>query len=369
MMSITYLLLSRTYGMHLYTADLAQAVLDAGGAVQLVTVQGYPAHVYDPRVQVDAIWPSSGGTMAADPLLRGGVGRVISAVRRARPDVVHISGPQLLTPLVMQGLRRDGIPLLHTLHDLDPHPGAIYGRLLHLWNRSVIASADGFLVHGEVYRQRLLDMRAGPRRIVQLPLLHLFLGHIAAQELASLSVDEKRDALALFFGRVTRYKGVDVLLKAWAALDAQPERWRLVVAGEGDDSAGLMAPLPPDVERRDHLVEDAEAIALFRACRVLVLPYIGATQSALIPAAYYFGMPVIATRSGALPEYVVEGETGWLVPEGNAAALAQALDEALGDPERCRRMGAAGRAWYDRERARERTELMKLYDQVAQKGQ
>jgi len=101
---------------------------------------------------------------------------------------------------------------------------------------------------------------------------------------------------------------------------------------------------------------------------VLVLPYIGATQSALIAAAYSFGMPVIVSDSGALAEYVVPGETGWVVPEGDAPALASALREALGDPERCRAMGAAGRRWYDERRAEERAGLLELYSAMVATG-
>ena len=119
------------------------------------------------------------------------------------------------------------------------------------------------------------------------------------------------------------------------------------------------------VDRRDRLVLDDEAIDLFRQCSVLVLPYIGATQSALIAAAYSFGRPVIVTDSGALAEYVVPGETGWVVPEGDAIALAGALREALADPEGCQRMGAAGREWYDGQRRNERAGLLTMYSRVA----
>jgi alpha-maltose-1-phosphate synthase len=367
MISITYVLLSRTYGMHLYTADLAQVVLNAGGAVRLITVPSYPTHVYDGRVKVDAVWPSSGGTMSASPLLRRGVGLVVEAIRQAMPDVIHISGPQILAPLLMRRLRRAGIPVLHSLHDLDPHPGAVYGRLLHLWNRSVISGADRILVHGEVYRRRLLAMGMDPADVVRLPLLFMFTSSNNQFAPASEASDGSQ-ACALFFGRVARYKGVDVLLRAWSSLDGALDAPQLVIAGQGDPFSEPTGPLPANVERRNRLIQDVEAIALFQRSSVLVLPYVGATQSALVSNAYYFGMPVIATRSGALPEYIVEGETGWLVPEGDATALAQALGEALGDPERCRAMGAAGRAWYDQQRERERTELMQLYQQMAEKN-
>ena len=67
------------------------------------------------------------------------------------------------------------------------------------------------------------------------------------------------------------------------------------------------------------------------------------------------------TPPGAPPEYVVEGETGWVVPPGDAGALAEALGAALGDPARLARMGEAGRAWYERQRRREEQILREMY--------
>lgn len=362
MPTLTYLLLSSTYGMHLYTADLARAVLDAGGAAHLVTVEGYPAHLYDPRVQAHPIWPAGMGTMSLRPALRSAVGRVVEAVRAIGPDVAHITGPQLLTPPVAHRLRaRLGIPVVHTLHDLDPHPGAVYGRLLHVWNRAVIASADRVLVHARRYLGRLPADRGA-----YLPLLHLFLGHADLERLDSRPLAPIAAPRALFFGRVTRYKGVDALLRAWD-VSAEPG-WGLVIAGRGDAHAEPPSPLPAGVVRRNALIGDNEAMALFEGCAVLVLPYTGATQSALIPAAYRLGRPVIVTDSGALPEYVVEGETGWIVPPNDPAALARALRSALGDLDLCKRLGMAGRAWYDLQRAGERAGLLALYGEVAGSG-
>jgi starch synthase len=380
MTTVLYLLLSRTYAMHLYTADLAQGVLDAGTLVHLVTVDRYPSSLYDPRVQVHPVWPGDGGTLEAAPALNGGIGRVLDAIDAVRPDVVHITGPQLYTPLIMRRLRARGSAVVHTLHDLDPHPGEGYGRLLHLWNRAVIRGADAVLVHGERYRQRLVDAGLPEERAVYLPLLHGFVDHAHAQALAAIHASTEisptpaqakpeqthalRESRALFFGRVGRYKGIDVLALAWAALLDRPAAWRLVIAGQSE--GGVVWPAADEsVERRDRLILDDEAIDLFRHCGVLVLPYIGATQSALIAAAYSFGMPVIVSDSGALAEYVVPGETGWVVPEGDARALAGALREALSDSERCRRMGAAGRRWYDEQRNAECAGLLSMYRRLA----
>ena len=112
---------------------------------------------------------------------------------------------------------------------------------------------------------------------------------------------------------------------------------------------------------RSGLIEDDEAIDLFRRCSLVVLPYVDATQSALIAAAYFFGKPVIVTRTGALPEYVVDGETGWVIEPRNPQALAECLLNAFSDPARLAEMGEAGRAWYRAQRRIEHSTLLAMY--------
>lgn len=91
----------------------------------------------------------------------------------------------------------------------------------------------------------------------------------------------------------------------------------------------------------------------------------GATQSALIPAAYFFRKPVIAAPSGALEEYVEDGETGWVVEPEHPPSLARCLSATLCDVDRLARMGAAGRAWYDARRDAEEEVLRRMYRDLA----
>ena len=70
-------------------------------------------------------------------------------------------------------------------------------------------------------------------------------------------------------------------------------------------------------------------------------------------------LPIVATRVSAVPEVVVDGETGLLVGEGDVEALAAALDELLADPERARRLGAAGL-----ERARSEFSVARMTEQT-----
>ena len=116
------------------------------------------------------------------------------------------------------------------------------------------------------------------------------------------------------------------------------------------------------------LVGDTQALDLFSRCSLLVLPYMGATQSALIPAAYFFHKPVLASPSGALTEYVRDGVTGWIVEPGHTPSLARCLSMALKSGDRLRWMGQQGRSWYNRRRQAEEQALLGMYESLAERG-
>lgn len=361
-MRLCYLLLSPTVGMHQYTSDLANRMA-AGRDVHLVTTARAPLDRYAPGVTVHTPLAAGDTGLSAQSARLGELRRVGDVLRRLQPDVVHLTGPHLWNVPLVAWLRGRRISTVHTIHDLDPHTGVGYGRLLHLWNGLIIRIAKHIVVHGERYRHRLLARGVPPRRVTHTPLLHLFLSYEEEVALQPEAVARREsDPVVLFFGRLQAYKGVGDLLAAWERLSREGRGGaRLILAGRGDLSHFWDGRLPPGVEVRNRWVAGAEAVALFRACDLVALPYIAASQSALAGAAYFFGKPVLATRSGALPEYVQDGRTGYLVPPGDVAALARTLGQALAKRERLAQMGLAGRAWYERERRKEWATLEALY--------
>jgi glycosyltransferase involved in cell wall biosynthesis len=368
-MRICYVLLSPTFGMHQYTADLANRMVRAGHQVSLVTTTHYPRDRYLPEIIVHTAVDTRDTGFSADALRFAGARDALAEIGILLPDIVHITGPHAWNVTLLWLLRQTETPVVHSLHDLEPHSGAAYGRLLHLWNQGILRQADQILVHGRRYRDQLIQGGLAPERVTYTPLLHLSLGAGWLERLESLAADVRHEPWGLFFGRMEQYKGVDHLLAAAGALDGQPhETKQLVLAGPGDVSALWAGPLPPGVEVRNDLIGDDETLDLFRRCGLLVLPYRDATQSALIGHGYFFRKPAIVTRTGALPEYVVEGETGWVIPPGDPRALAKVLEEALCDPQRLESMGEAGREWYDLERKGEETTLQQMYTRLAGQG-
>jgi len=362
-MRIVYALLSPTFGMHQYTADIANRAA-AYHDVHLVTTSRYPAHRYAPAVTVHTPVDSRDTGFSTHAFNPAAIRHSQLAILNLHPDVVHFGGPHLWNVPLILGLRRAGIPVIHTLHDLDPHLGSAYGPLLHLWNRQVLRTADHILIHAVRYHERLLARGIPAAKLTCTPLLHLFLGHTFLDDVAHLADDITYAPEVLFFGRLERYKGVAHLLAAWAMVDAaataQPST--LVLAGPGNLERLWSGPLPPHVELRNHLISDDEALALFKRCGLLILPYMGGTQSALIPAAYFFHKPVLASPSGALDEYVEDGVTGWIVEPEHPASLARCLTAALADSTKLVRMGDAGRVWYEDRRQVEEAILLRMYE-------
>ncbi|HMS82086.1 MAG TPA: glycosyltransferase family 4 protein [Nitrospira sp.] len=126
----------------------------------------------------------------------------------------------------------------------------------------------------------------------------------------------------LFFGRIVPYKGLDYLVTAFQTLLARSPNYRLIIAGRPDNDSKhycrtiqgqiVEAGISEYVLQRIEFVPDAETEVYFKAADVLVLPYRQIYQSGVLFLAYSFGLPVIATRVGGLPDEIKEGETGYV---------------------------------------------------------
>jgi glycosyltransferase involved in cell wall biosynthesis len=164
------------------------------------------------------------------------------------------------------------------------------------------------------------------------------------------STERKWDPpLLATMGLVGQRKGTDILIEALSGLSASTQ-WHAVVGGNGElenyrgiaQAAGL-------VDRIDFLGwvdEKAVNLWLDRAS-LFVLPSRAENQPVAILEAMARGVPVIATSVGAIPEQVVDGETGLLVPPGKAERLREAIEALLASVDQRTAMGAAGRRRYE----------------------
>ncbi|MEK7824455.1 MAG: glycosyltransferase [Candidatus Eisenbacteria bacterium] len=235
-------------------------------------------------------------------------------------------------------LRGRGTRVMLVCDNLVPHERRPFDLAFTRW---MLRNSDGYLVMSESVERDLDRLKPGaPRRRVLHPLYAQFDRGRTTRESARarLGLDGE---VAVFFGYVRHYKGLDTLLEAWPAVRAR-RPVTLVVAGEFYEDA---APYRALVEKAnagapagaaavrllDRYLPDDEVEALFKAADVVVLPYRSATQSGVTHVAYALGVPVITTDVGGLAETVRPGETGLVVPPEDPAALADAVVRFFAD--------------------------------------
>jgi len=264
--------------------------------------------------------------------------RIVRHVRRFNPDVIHFQKGHLWFNFALLWLRR--YPLVVAIHDPRHHVGDRSSRktpqaIMDLAYRR----ADRIIAHNQAMKALVVEQcRIAEDRIDVVPLLE----RGDARAAAGVS---KEDNLVLFFGRLWPYKGLEYLIRAEPLVTARIPEARFVIAGRGEDLERYRQMMVhPDrfIVHNSFIAYDVRE-ALFRRSSVVVLPYIEATQSGVIPVAYTHATPVIATAVGGLPEQVDHGRTGYLVPPRDEVALAEAIVRLLSDAELRRRMGRAAR--------------------------
>jgi len=198
-----------------------------------------------------------------------------------------------------------------------------------LLTRYALSAADYFLVLSEVVAQRIQSLFPHvPLRQAALPVYDCY--RTTAERGATRARLGLSRKTLLFFGYVREYKGLEYLLRA-LPLAAREVDVELLVVGEFYDDRSRYEALVRELGIGDRVTIVAEHVpdeavgGYFVASDLVVLPYVSATQSGITQIAYAFGLPVVSTDVGGLPEVVRDGVTGYTVPPRDSAALARAI--------------------------------------------
>jgi glycosyltransferase involved in cell wall biosynthesis len=265
--------------------------------------------------------------------------RIAKKIREFEPDVIHVQQGHLWWNGFGWWLRK--YPQVITVHNATHHVGDRGGRKtpLAIYDAGFRA-ADQLITHGAALEAQLRE-RPGLRRKPITCIPHVAMGD---ERLPERSISEEEGSV-LFFGRIWPYKGLDHLIRAMPLVIEKAPGAHLVIAGQGEsfERYRLMMADPSRFEVHNRFVSNEERTALFLRSSVVVLPYIEASQSGVAHVAYALGKPVVATTVGGLPEVVVDGVTGLLVPPRDEEALAEAILRLLDNPELRRRFAEAGR--------------------------
>ncbi len=279
-----------------------------------------------------------------------------------RPDVLHVHKLRGLSPAVWSAADGLGIPIVQTCHDYElmSPEGTLTGRvgdwasrgawplrwyswLRSRWSGMVAAvTAPSQYVLG-VFRQRGFFSQAHWQVI---PNSHgksvdevRKLGLPAAAD----SADTNPELRVLYLGRVEHNKGVDLLCAAFARCAESFPGIRLDIAGAGTLQSSLRQQYASHRQIAFHgLVTGAKKDDLIAGADALVLPSTWPEVFGLaIVEGYACGKPAVVANVGGMPELVRDGETGMIVPTGDAGALASVLARCSRDPTMLRRMSPA----------------------------
>jgi len=151
----------------------------------------------------------------------------------------------------------------------------------------------------------------------------------------------QKAATVLYAGRLTAEKGITHLIQALASIQSD---WRLLVAGEGPERKPCQA-LAEQLGVADRIeflgwLDSHEMAQRYQQCIVVAFPSLWPEPFGRVgPEAFVHGRPVVAYATGGIPDWLVDGETGFLVTPGDITQLSQRLQQILESPGLCQRLG------------------------------
>ncbi|GMW01030.1 MAG: glycosyl transferase [Candidatus Hydrogenedentota bacterium] len=319
---------------------------------------------------------------------------VVELIHRERPQLAHVHNLYpLISPSAMAACRSAGIPVVMRcpnyrlvcptgIHLREGKPcdlcnggreywcaitncrgnwvesAAMAARsAIVRWSRLILDTVAMFVPPSECVKQRLMAAGIPLERIRVVP---------NTVPLPDAAADASRGTYIGLAARLSEEKGVNTLIEAARLLPGIPFK----IAGEGPLLEPLRKSAPANVEFLGQIGKQ-ELAQFYARSRVCVVPSVWMEAFGLVAAeAMAHGIPVIATRMGALPEIVDDARTGYLFNPGDAGALARHIETLWESPGQCRAMGMEGREKVRREYVREvyYARIMGVYEHVLNGG-
>lgn len=329
-------------GLAVYNERMAREFAAEGDEVSLYTFTlQYPSFLFPGKTQYSS--ESSPQDLrivrslnSVNPFSWRKTGR---AIRELHPDILIIKfwlpfmAPCLgrVARIVKRGGRTRVVSILDNIIPHEHRPG---DRLL---SRYFSRSVDGFVAMSESVLEDLNQFdTVKPRVFCRHPLYDNFGAKATRDEALEFLGLDSGQRYMLFFGLIRDYKGLDLLLKAYADSRFRKMNVRLIVAGEfysgSDKYLEMQKQLGLDgmVVWKSDFVPDSEVRYYFGVADIIVQPYKSATQSGVTQIAYHFEKPMLVTGVGGLAEIVPDGKVGYVV-RPDEHSIADALVDFFGN--------------------------------------
>jgi glycosyltransferase involved in cell wall biosynthesis len=222
------------------------------------------------------------------------------------------------------------------VHNVLPHENETIGRIL---NPILYKRVHRLFVGATAEKKKLLDLVPGSNvEVTPHPIYDRFTkdNKTTDQKAAKLSLGySQAQTIFMHLGLVRQYKGLDLLLRAFAKI--KRDNIILEISGEFYDDSQYYFDLIEELNLQDSVVinnrylSDEDMSIRLAAADLMILPYRRATQSGIAMAAFAAGVPVIASDVGALPDIIVDGKNGYITKAGNVISLSEALERFIED--------------------------------------
>lgn len=262
--------------------------------------------------------------------------KTVRIIRDFAPDMLIIPwwvvffAPCFWTVAILSKLRTK-LKVLFICHNVIEHESSKIKRKI---SKQVFKISDYFLVHSNEDKRNLLEIIPSARVIKTfLPSYeNLIIHREFDRNRIKSTLNIKQNRILLFFGFIRPYKGLKYLLYAMKQVTENDSDVHLLIVGEcmGEDKEKYLR-IISNIGLNEHVtfinryVPTEELSSYFLLSNIVVLPYVSATQSAVVQLAYGFDKPVIVTNVGGLSEAVLHNRTGYVVEPCNSNAIANAV--------------------------------------------
>lgn len=258
--------------------------------------------------------------------------KIMSFIKRGHFDVIHSDIFPSLTQLPLYFTDRNKWFL--TIHDPFPHSGES-GKLKAIQRKIGMSLVKRFFLLNAQQLKPFCDYyRVDPKnvRINKLGVYSIM------QKYTCKNTNPTYD-YALFFGRISPYKGVDDLCKAVSIANNTNSKVKLHIAGSGSFNFDInQYTLDGNITIENKFIDIKRLAELIYNSKFVVCPYKDATQSGVIMTCYALNKPVIVTNVGGLAEMVDDQQSGIVVPPKDILALAEAISSLYSDYDKLHKM-------------------------------
>jgi glycosyltransferase involved in cell wall biosynthesis len=246
-------------------------------------------------------------------------------LKQFQPDVIHIL--DVYPVYLLHHFLLKKYHIVFTQHDPTVHTGDSYSLIIKFIHFYLQKISKKVIVHGETLKRDLKKQSTIPNhKIATVPFgdLSLLLRYPPHGNKIPHSI--------LFFGRISHYKGLDVLLNSLILLQKENINFSLTIAGHGNlNDYYKKVKNIKNINIINKKIPDKDVSTFFHQHEMIVLPYREATQSGVIALALPAKIPIVATRVGAFPEVLINNYNSLLVPPNNPHQLSLAIKKLLGN--------------------------------------